>query len=305
MISRFALLLTFTGLALMPGPAEEKPEVYTLEDSDQFSSTRLVFSSGDADCSFAPVDNPNPMKLSAYYDRSLYKSSFSKSSKGEQQQGQFQLSRAQGKINKDGSVDYSFNPFSSDDKSGEKRNQVQVYLSRKKSIALDLDFDAGKSSLNLSGLKLSALDMRCGSADVELTYGLGQMNPGSPDTIRIRSDVGSILFSHVDHSNARSIVAEARYGKTVLTFSPYTSKAMHIRSVIGAGRMEIRLPDKDSPVLLRIKRSRMAYVKIPEGFSLKPDGSMINEHYYINAPGVITLEVEMKAGSLEISKNTI
>lgn len=300
MIFRYAVVMTVYGLMVLSPIKEEKPEVYSLEDSDQYNSSLLTFRSGDADCSFAPVDNPNPLKISAFFDHKLYQAAFSKQSKGDQQLGFFQLSRAEGKINKDGSVDYSFNPFSSSSKEDEKRNQVQVYLSRKKSMLLDLDFDAGKSSLNLSGLKLSALDMRCGSADVELTYGLGQMNPISMDTIRIKSDVGSILFTHVDHSNAKSIQAEARYGKTILTFSPYTQKAMHIKSVIGAGRMEIRLPEKEVPVLLKIRRSKMANVKLPEGFSTKPDGTMINEHYYINAPGVITLEVEMKAGSLEI-----
>jgi hypothetical protein len=280
--------------------ADKKAFVFTLPDKEAIVRYGVALSSTGSDCTLSGVDNPNLVTFAGAYDDKSLEVQFTPTSSSKLAIADLKVLKKGGKIKKDGTVEYNLNPFSTSSEEEEIPGKFNVFVSRKKQVDLQLDFLSGSAALNLSGLALGRLDIRSGSADVDLSYGLSQPNTTPLDTCHVRADVGSIKINYVDHLNTKVLRTSAKYGKIEIGFSPLHKNEAQVYASIGAGRMLITLPNGEVPVILRLKKSRLANIKLPEDMERRLEGEYTNAHYYVNAPGVIHLFIEVNAGSVEI-----
>ncbi len=291
---KLSLFFTLIPLFLFQGDSFS----HSWADRTDIDAYKLRFVSTNADCTFSTADNPALVKIAGSYDEGTYTQVFDHNADS----ARFFFLKKEGKINSDGSVEYNFNPFrKGTEKADDPQNAIQVFLSKKKSAHLELDFRSGKGTMNLSGLPLDALQIRAGSADVDLVYGLNQPNVSKLDTLKLQADAGTVSIAYLDHFNSGHVVADIKYGKVKLGFSKFSRKVIRVKGQVTAGRLEINLPENNSPVVLRLHRSRMAGAQLPASLILKSTGLYTNEHYYVNAPGVIFLDITLNGGSLEIT----
>ena len=153
----------------------------------------------------------------------------------------------------------------------------KVYLSRTKPMDLNLNYAVGDTYIDLSDLPVERLKMRTGTANVKINYKNGLANRLVMDTFMIKVDMGTIEAKNLHLSNSKNVIANVGFGKVKMDFEDAQSIHTNVNATVGAGSLEIMLPEKNMPVRININDSPLCKVKIPNGFK------QTSEHVFVSA----------------------
>ena len=129
-------------------------------------------------------------------------------------------------------------------------NYWKILLNDEKVYNLNMHYGIGTSDINLSGAKVRKLEIKTGSAEVNVKYSEREPNLCIMDTLLVKVDLGSFKAEDLDYARAKYISAEIGFGKAILDFSHPVSSSCEINANVGLGKLRVLLP-KDSPGLQR------------------------------------------------------
>ncbi len=174
----------------------------------------------------------------------------------------------------------------------------QVYLSRNTSFDLDLTYLVGSSQIDLSGLAVEKLKIHSGSADVFVKYSDEQPNFVAMDTFFIKVNLGNIDVKNLDLITAKEIIAEVGFGSINLECGSSWKMNSRVNASVGAGSMDIVLPEPEVPVLIRLNDSPLCRVKMAPGFQKVGHNTYGNEAYRLDKTNSIEFSLDVGMGSI-------
>lgn len=178
------------------------------------------------------------------------------------------------------------------------KKQWQVALSPEKTFGLKLNYGWGNSTVDLSGLPVSIIELNTGHANVNLSYEEKQLNPVAMTSFKTKVDFGSLTINRLDMANTPDFTSEIGVGKLSLSFSEELSRNCQVSVNVGAGSFYAKLPSKDNGVIIKMDDSFVSTVKIPSGFH-KKDGYYVNQAYLDKEYAhLVTFDISVSMGKV-------
>jgi hypothetical protein len=255
-------------------------------DGKYVKQVDLHFDSPFGYSQISSVANPNLVKIFGKYDPEKVKPDFSKRNSRGFKEARLAIL--------DQDADGDLEGYSS------IRNEWEVYLSGKKLFRLFLNYGTGNSNINLSDLCVSELSLHNIDASVIMDYLLETQNECVMKKMDLSTHKGYVKISNARLARAKDINIKVKYGTMSLDFSGEPLNETSIKAKVGAGTLRIDLPDPKFPVIIKVKGDDFSTTNLPAGFEEVSKGVYENPHYYVNAPNLMEIDVELGLGKLVI-----
>jgi hypothetical protein len=174
----------------------------------------------------------------------------------------------------------------------------KIYLTENKPYSLDLNYGLGNANVDLSGLSISRLKIKTGSADVNVTYGQGLENKVDMDTFFVKVDMGSLSVRNMNLSRSKVVLAEVGFGNILLDFSDKPLVHYKVKGSVGAGNMVIMMPADHVPVLVKINESWLCSVNLSRNLKKIGENTFANAAYKHNSKDPITFDLDVSMGKI-------
>jgi hypothetical protein len=164
---------------------------------------------------------------------------------------------------------------------------------------LDLNYGVGNADIDLSGVAVQKLKINSGSADIAVGYESTTENLVLMDTFYIKADFGSILTKHMEASRAKNVITKIGFGNVLLDFHDGLKEECSVNAHVGAGTLEVMLPESGVPVIIYVKDSPLCAVKIADGFEEVEDNVFVNPYYNSNASNLLKFNIDVALGMVQ------
>lgn len=165
---------------------------------------------------------------------------------------------------------------------------------------LNFNFGIGKANLDFSYLPVSRCKIRTASADVVLGYMSNIPNTVNMDTLSVGINMGSFYADELQYSNAHNTFIDVKYGTVNLSFSDLMAQPSTISATVGAGSVNIKLPEGKYPYIVKIKNHTMCRTTIPSHLKELDDKSLVSKGYSPNAKNLMTFLIDVSVGSVSL-----
>ncbi len=172
----------------------------------------------------------------------------------------------------------------------------KVNLNDENIYKLNLIYGFGNADVNLTGTAINKLKIKSGSADIMVGYDDGNYNPIKMDTFFVKADFGSIVAKRMELSRAKHVITKIGFGNVLLDFDQSNKEKCEVDASVGAGNLEILLPRRGTPVIIRIKDSPLCAVKMIDGFEEVENNVFVNMNYSASAENLLTFNVDVALG---------
>ena len=172
----------------------------------------------------------------------------------------------------------------------------KVNLSDDKVYKLNLIYGFGNADVNLTNTSVSKLKIKSGSADIIVGYDDGTINPIKMDTFFVKADFGSIVAKRMELTRAKKVITKIGFGNVLLDFDAGAPEKCEINASVGAGNLEVLLPQDETPVIIRIKDSPLCAIKLVDGFEEVEKNVFVNMDYSANAENLLSFDVDVALG---------
>ncbi len=192
----------------------------------------------------------------------------------------------------------SYKLFSSD--SEDFDHKWDVGLSANHLYNLNLYFGIGKANLDFSSIPVSNCKIKSASADIILDYSKKIANSVTMDTMTVSINMGNLDAYNVNYANAENIFFEINYGTLNLTFSEKVIHDVKVSAIVGAGKVNLVLPDQSQPYRLKIKSTAMCRTTLPSYLKDIGDKTYVSKAFREDAPDLVDLIIDISVGSLTV-----
>lgn len=131
---------------------------------------------------------------------------------------------------------------------GRVTSEWEIGITRSVPVTLVVSTGAGRSAVNLTGLRGSAT-VTAGAGEVDVTFNDG---PASLDRLELAAGAGRFSAAGLGNAHARTVVARAGVGEMNLDFSGSALGTTEASVAGGVGRLALEIP-RDYGVRLRLR----------------------------------------------------
>jgi hypothetical protein len=284
--------LFITGvLGISSGYGQVKRQ-FNVESTDACESIWLSVRANSGNCYIKPSQNTDILNVFSNQDAKSFSHNFAKEIKDKVCQVSLTLEE-------DGSgglgQTISTRMFGPSEKSGNK--YWKMYLTDTKPYVLELAYGVGRAHVDLSGLSIRRLKINTGSADVNVGYETLE-NRVDMDTLFVKADLGSVNVSNINLSRAHHVVADVGFGNMTLDFSGQPLVSNHIKGSVGAGNLTIILPDRNVPVLVKVRDSWLCSLTMASSLKNTGNNTYANEAYQKNPRNPLVFDLDVSMGNI-------
>jgi hypothetical protein len=161
-------------------------------------------------------------------------------------------------------------------------------------------FGIGTADIDLAYLPVSNCIINSTSADVKLNYSKNSANSVKMDTIMVTINMGNLEASNLNFTNAKEMIFEANYGTLNLSFSDKMPEACNIQAMVGAGKVNLILPDDSQPYIVKIKSTPMCRTYIPKHLKDIGNKTYVSRTYKENSANLMTFDIDVSVGSVTL-----
>ena len=284
------ITLLLSGLVL-PSFAQEANH-YRVDKNKNVEALNFTLTAASGSCIIKPSSSNHPVNIFGNPENDKVTPTFKTWMEKDIQQVSFVLQQNEPGIGRK----LSYSVFNDDTEAEE--NNWHIYIADFLPIFLNLNYGIGKADVDLSGLAIKEIKINTGSADVNLSYVSGEMNKIEMDTFMVTVDMGTLRFDRVNHSRAKNIIAEVGFGSLYLDLSAQNQNKSHISASVGAGNLEVKIPDKDIPMVIYINDSPLCRIDLCSNFKEISPNVFANESYSKNAPNLLTFKLDVALGKI-------
>ena len=283
--------LLFTSLSAFT----QLKKFYTIKESSEFDTVNFYLKATAANCLLKQSDS-DPSSLSIYGNPDLEKINPTFASK-------IMNKTCHAKLVLD---EYSSSGFGDSFSMAVSRNDKdndfwKVNLGSKETYRLNLIYGFGNADVNLTGSSVQRLKIKSGSADIVVGYDNGSMNPIQMDTFFVKADFGSIVAKRMELTRAKQVITKIGFGNVLLDFDRQMAEKCRVDASVGAGNLEILLPQEDTPVIIHVKDSPLCAVKIADGFEEVEKNVFVNMAYSADAENLLSFDIDVALGMVRFT----
>lgn len=165
---------------------------------------------------------------------------------------------------------------------------------------LNFNFGIGKASFDLSHLPISNCKVNSTSADINLHYSKKMANSVKMDTLSVKINMGNLEASNLNFTNATKMIFEANYGTLNLSFSDKMPETCDITAIVGAGKVDLILPDESQPFIIKVKSTAMCRTTIPKSLKDIGNKTYVSKSYKADAQNLMSFVIDVSVGSVNI-----
>lgn len=266
---------------------------YTLENNLEFDKVNIVLTATSNSCCIKPTVNPNLVNIYGL-DNNANPNIYSETEILDRIQNLI-IDLNNNDSKEEPSIARSF--FSPSTKS---ENHWDLYLSNEKTMRLSLNYAVGDAEVDLSDLPIESLDISSGSAEVNVEYMENKPNLIEMDSFLVKVDLGSLTINKMNHSRARTVIADVGFGALLVDYSSPLTEPSNVYASVGAGNLIIGLPDDDTfPVIINIENSPLCNVKLPKGFKKQKKHVYVSQGYHENASNILSFNLDVVVGQIK------
>lgn len=270
--------------------AQLKP-FYTIQDDGTFDAIHFTLTATSGTCHIMPKMSDVPMNI--YGDPDFEKINPQFQSWTDNRMNFVDLLLED--YNSSGfSKSISYNMFGPEKKG---KNNWEIALADNKEYWLNLNYGIGQAVVDLSGISVKNLNIKTGSADVAVDYLSDLGNKIAMDTFYVKVDLGSLEARKMHLSRAKNIITDIGFGNVTLDFSDTPTTKSTIKSMVGAGSLEVFIPKNDTPVIIYMNNSPLCSVKLPKGYEEVDDNVYVSPSYSSMADNLLTFEIDVALGN--------
>lgn len=277
-------------LLLSIGAFAQLSKFYTIKESDAFDTVDFYLKATATNCLIKQAESDkNPLTIYGNPDLGKINPSFANKVKD----GTCYAKLALDEYNSSGFGD----SFSMAVSRSEKDNDFwKVDFTDNKIYKLNLNYGFGNADVNLTGSSVKRLKVKSGSADIVVGYDEGSMNNIEMDTFFVKADFGSIIARRMELSRAQNVITKIGFGNVLLDFNNKMTNQCQITASVGAGNLEVFLPEENTPVIIYVKDSPLCSIKLVPGFEEVEKNVFVNMNYSADAENLLTFNVDVALG---------
>ncbi len=185
--------------------------------------------------------------------------------------------------------------------SGEEHNYWKVHFDDQKIFKLDLNYGVGNADIDLSNSFIKTFNLKSGTADIHVDYADGKPNRITMDTFNVKVDMGTFISRHLELAKAKHIITHVGFGRAVLDLQQHNQMPCSVRATVGAGNLDIIIPDKNVPIIIYLKESPLCGVQLAPGFEQVEKNVYVNMAYSVKAKDLLTFNVDVAMGSVSFA----
>jgi hypothetical protein len=170
---------------------------------------------------------------------------------------------------------------------------AKIFLTREVPLDLDLEFGAGRASIELGGLSLRSLSLATGAS--ETTVSFGAANAITADRVSISAGAAELRVLGLGNAKARDIRFKGGVGATVLDFSGSWSHDVTASVEMGIGSVTLRLP-RD----LGVRINRSSFLTSFSAPDMSREGSSYVSRNWGDATRNVTIDLSAALGAINI-----
>jgi hypothetical protein len=273
------------------GVAQESKH-FRIEQDNTYRSITLNYSASSGVCYLAQGDSNDPIAVYSSRDIDEFNHSFDQSSVGRNLNVTLSLDE---KNNESFSQSISNKVFA---KTKPEDNVWKVILAEDVDYSLNLTYGIGTAFIDLSGLSVSNLKVKTGSADVNIGYLTSMPNIIDMDTMSIKVDLGNLSVRQLNMAAVRNISAEVGFGNMLLDLAEPLDESCHVVASVGAGNLEVLIPKGKRPIIIRVKASMLCDVKLTKSFRETEENVFTNVEYDESTDDLLEFDVDVSFGTI-------
>lgn len=289
------LLLAIVGFAGMNLLGQTK-EHYTVEDDDSCERITFYLNAASGTCEIRTRKGNTPINILGHHNEEYITSEFGQLHRGETLKAWLNL-KDNGKEGFGTKLSKIFGK-----KTMDAENYWNIYFTDYKPYRLNLSYGVGKAYVDLSDIAVENLKITSGNAHVKVGYLSKLQNKTEMDTFMVTVDLGDIEIERLNLARAKNILAEVGIGSLVLDFEDQPERSSSVWARVGAGSLEINLPEDDIPIIIKMKDTSYRKFKIPKGFSEIRKNVFVSETYTPDAENLLEFNIDLSMGSVLFSK---
>ena len=173
--------------------------------------------------------------------------------------------------------------------------KLQVELSRATPIDLTLDLGAVEADLDLTGLKISRLNLESGASDGRLRF--DSLNATPMSVLQVSLGAASFRGDRLANANARDIRVDAGVGNVELDLGGQWTQDINLRVEVTLGSVTVHVP---SDVGVRVTVDKIIASFDHEGL-IERDGAWLSPNWE-SATHKLRISAETVFGKLKVDK---
>jgi len=166
--------------------------------------------------------------------------------------------------------------------------------------SLHLNFGIGLAKIDLAHLPVSNCIIKSASADIHLDYSRPYANSVKMDTMSVSLNMGTIEGKQLSLTNAKQMFFDVNYGTINLDLSKKISEPTKIHATMGAGKVNITLPDESQAYIIRIKSTPMSRTYVPKNLREIGNKTYVSRSYHEKASNIMDLTIDVSVGSISL-----
>ncbi len=294
------IVLTLFGSSVAVGVCGQIKKQFSVEKADECDRVELKLSAKTGNCFIRPSQNEDILNIYSNQDLEEYTHTFSNEVSGTTCAVNLSLEQ---ETQRGVSQKISYRVFGSEENPTDKF--WKVYLSESTSYSLDLDYGLGNANIDLSGLAVSKLKVKTGSADVNISYASGLENKTDMDTFFVKVDMGSLHARELNLARSKVVVADIGFGNMFLDFGNKPAISNHIIGSVGAGNLVIQLPAEDVPVLITINDSWLCSINLSRSLKKIGQNRFANASYTKDSKNALVFDLDVSMGKIVFREKSI
>ena len=164
-------------------------------------------------------------------------------------------------------------------------------------LAMKMNLGYGSTRLDLSGLRMMALEVVSGAADVLISY--TKPNAVPMKFLTVSSGMSKIVIRNLDHARAEQVSVENGIGDTKIVVGSDIHSKSTVHIDVGTGKCTL-LVHKDAPLKIIVNGTVFSSAQIPDGFVHTSDNTFTSHSYKLHCQEAMTIIVDLGLGSFEM-----
>ena len=186
----------------------------------------------------------------------------------------------------------------------ESEHYWKILVGDQKVYKFRMDYGIGNTEVDLSNIRMDNLWLKTGSANVRIGYQEESRNLIEMDTFFVKVDLGSLETWNLGNARAENFIADIGFGTAILDFSGQEQTEVRCDAKVGAGSLDVIIPDTDRPVIMYIKGSPFCGIRLADDFEEVEENVFVNRNYDPEAPDLMTFEIDLAVGTFTVDYST-
>lgn len=164
-------------------------------------------------------------------------------------------------------------------------------------VFMKMNLGYGSARLDLSDLRLMALDIVSGAADVVISY--SKPNAVHMKWLTVKSGMSKIVIRNLESARADQVNIENAMGDTKIVVGPTMSAPSSVHIDVGSGKCTL-LVHQDAPIKVVINGTVFSSAELPDNYVHTDGNTYTSTSYKLHAQEAMTIYVDLSVGSFEM-----